>query len=109
MGSYLTDHSLKIDEITREIVIFTPNSKLQTSAKEADFKRKRLLKKKVCAVVFKVQRKFLHSSIKMFINFREMYSKSTHTTEQVDNPPLRYASVISHACVAFVLVASLKR
>ena len=45
----------------------------------------------------------------MFINFREKYPKSTHTTERVDNPPLRYASVISHACIAFVLVASLKR
>ena len=31
---------LKIDEITREIIIFTYNSKLQISAKEADFKDK---------------------------------------------------------------------
>ena len=30
----------------------------------------------------------------------------TATTEQVDNPPLKYVSVISHACIAFVLVAS---
>ena len=49
------------------------------------------------------------SCIKIFLNFREKYPKSTHTTEQVDNPPLRYASVISHACIAFVLVSSLKR
>ena len=51
--------SLKIDETTREIVIFTHNSKSQSSAKEADprkglRKRKRLLEKKVWAVVFKV-------------------------------------------------------
>ena len=32
--------SLKIDQITREIVIFTHDSKWQTSAKEADFKNK---------------------------------------------------------------------
>ena len=32
--------SLKIDEITREIVIFTHNSKSQTSAKEADLENK---------------------------------------------------------------------
>ena len=51
----------------------------------------------------------MHSCITIFINVREKYSNSTHTTEQVDNPPLRYASVISHACIVFVLVASLKR
>ena len=51
----------------------------------------------------------MHSCIKIFINFREKYSNSTHTTEQVDNPPLRYVSVISHARIAFVLVASSKR
>ena len=51
----------------------------------------------------------MHSCIEMFIKLREKYPKSTHTTEQVDNPPPRYASVISHACIAFVLVASLKR
>ena len=51
----------------------------------------------------------MHSCIKNFINFRKKYLKETHTTEQVDNPPLRYVSVISHACIALVLVASLKR
>ena len=51
----------------------------------------------------------MHSCIKIFINFREKYSNSTQTTEQVDNPPLRYASFISHACIAFVVVAALKR
>ena len=51
----------------------------------------------------------MHSCIKVFINFREKYSNSTHTTEQVNNPPPRYVSVISHACIAFVLVASSKR
>ena len=51
----------------------------------------------------------MHSCIKIFINFRENYSNSAHTTEQVNNPPLRYASVILHACIAFVLVASSKR
>ena len=57
----------------------------------------------------KFETKFLHSCIKIFINFREKYSNSTHTKEQVDNLTLRYASVISHACIALVLVASLKR
>ena len=51
----------------------------------------------------------MHSCIKFFINFREKSSNSTHTTEQVNNPPLRYVSVISHACIAFVLVVSSKR
>ena len=51
----------------------------------------------------------MHSCIKIFINFRERYSNPTHTTEHVDNAPLRYASVISHACIALVLVASSKR
>ena len=51
----------------------------------------------------------MHSCIKTFVNFRQKYPKSTHTTEQLENPPLRYASVIPHACIAFVLVASLKR
>ena len=26
-----------------------------------------------------------------------------------DNPPLRYVSVMSHACIAFVVVVSIKR
>ena len=51
----------------------------------------------------------MHSCIKVFINFRVKYSNSTNTTEQVNKPPLRYVSVISHARIAFVLVASSKR
>ena len=36
----------------------------------------------------------MHSCIKIFINFREKYSNSTHTTEQVNNPPLSYVKVL---------------
>ena len=51
----------------------------------------------------------MHSCIKIFINFREKYSNSTDTTKQVNNPTLRYVSVISHARIALVLVVSSKR
>ena len=51
----------------------------------------------------------MHSCIKIFINFRVKYSKSAHTTKQVNNPSLRYVSVTSHSRIAFVLVVSSKR
>ena len=54
------------------------------------------------------KRKYLHSCTKMFINFRKKYLTDNHTTAQVDNPPLRYVSVLSHACIAFVPLVSLK-
>ena len=61
-------------------------------------------------MVFKAfKRIFMHSCIKNLINFRRQYCTETHTTVQVDNPPLRYVSVMSHACIAFVLVVSLER
>ena len=30
-------------------------------------------------------------------------------TEQADNPPLRYATVMTHLCIVFVLFVSLQR
>ena len=42
-------------------------------------------------------------------HFQVKYSNSAHTTEQVNNPSLRYVSVNSHSRLAFVLVVSLKR
>ena len=42
-------------------------------------------------------------------HLRVKYSNSAHTTEQVNNPSLRYVSVTSHSRIAFVLVVSSKR
>ena len=44
-----------------------------------------------------------------FYKLQEKYFKDNHTTEHVDTPPLRYVSVMSNACIAFVLLVSLKR
>ena len=51
----------------------------------------------------------MYSCIKISISFRLKYSNSAHTTEQVNNPSLRYVSVTSHSRIAFVLVVSSKR
>ena len=51
----------------------------------------------------------MHSCINIFINFRLKYSNSAHTTEQINNPSLRYVIVTSHSRIAFVLVVSSKR
>ena len=34
---------------------------------------------------------------------------ANHTVEQADNPPLRYVTLMSHACIVFVSLVSLKR
>ena len=55
------------------------------------------------------KRNFCTVAPKILIYFRKKYGTDTHTTEEVDNPPLRYVSVMSHACIGFVLLVSLKR
>ena len=107
--------SLKIDETTREIVIFTHNLKSQTSANEADAKKRvaqaktAFGKEGMSRSFFKVLKKILHSCIKIFINFRVKFSQSARTTEQFNNPSFRYVCVTSHSRIAFVLVAPSKR
>ena len=54
-------------------------------------------------------KKLLHSCSKNFLKFRKTYLTGNQTTEQADNPPLRYVTVMSHACIVFVLLVSLKR
>ena len=49
-------------------------------------------------------RKFLHSCTKNFITVRNKFLTGNHTTEQADNPPLRYVTVMSDACIVFVLL-----
>ena len=51
----------------------------------------------------------MHSCIKTFVNFRVKHSNSAHTTEQFNNPSLRYVCVTSHSRIAFVLVVPSKR
>ena len=62
----------------------------------------------VCRSFEGFEKKLVYTCIKNFINFRKKNCTDTRTTEQVDNTPLRYASVISHTCIAFVLFVSLK-
>ena len=50
------------------------------------------------------QKKFLHGCITCFIRFRKNHLTANHTTEQADNPPLRYFIVLSHECTVFLLL-----
>ena len=60
-------------------------------------------------MVFKAFKRNFCTVAKKFINFRKKYCTETHTTERVDNPPLKYVSVMSHTCIASVLIVLLKR
>ena len=51
----------------------------------------------------------LHGCIKNFINWMKKQLKDQQTKDQADNPPFRYATVMTHACVVLVLVVSSKR
>ena len=107
--------SSKIDDTTREIVIFTHNLKSRTSAKEADAKKRvaqaktAFGKEGMSRSFYSFKEKFLHSCIKIFINFRVKHSNSAYTTEQFNNPSRRYVCVTSHSRIAFVLVVPSKR
>ena len=41
-----------------------------------------------------------------FINLRKKYVTGNHTTEQADNLPLRYVTVMLHTCIVFVSLVS---
>ena len=53
------------------------------------------------------QKNVLHSCIKSLINIQK--KKSSQTTEQADNPLLRYVTVMRHLCIVFVWFVSLKQ
>ena len=104
-----------MDEKTSETIIFNPKPWVADKRNRSAYpkkvrKRKRLLDKKVRAVLdIALKKKTLHGCTKSFLNFRKKYLTDNHTTEQADNPPLRYVSVMSHTCIAFVLLVSFKR
>ena len=56
-----------------------------------------------------LKKKFLHSCINIFISIRKKNETRSQTTEQADNPPLRYVTVMTHSCIVFVLFVLLKR
>ena len=53
--------------------------------------------------------KSLYSCIKNVIKIRKKNETSSQTIEQVDNPPLRYVTVMTHLRIVFVLFVPLKR
>ena len=62
----------------------------------------------MCRALTERNQKFLHGCIKMFIKHRDKPQKQKQKEEQAKNLPLRYASVMTHVCIVFVVVVSLK-
>ena len=53
-------------------------------------------------------KKMLHSCIKKAIKLSKQRETISHTTEQAESPPLRYAIVMVHSCIVLVLLVSSK-
>ena len=62
----------------------------------------------MCRALTVKNQTFLHGCIKIFIKHRDKPHKHKQKEEQAKNSPLKYASVMTHVCIVFVVVVSLK-
>ena len=63
----------------------------------------------MCRALTERNQKLLHGCIKICIKHRDKPQKHKQKEEQAKNSPLRYASVMKHVLIVFVVVVSLKR
>ena len=60
----------------------------------------------MCRALTERNQRFLHGCIKTFIKHKNEPEKHKQKEEQAENSPLRYASVMTHVCIVFVVVVS---
>ena len=63
----------------------------------------------MCRALTERNQTFLHGCIKMFKKYRDKPQKHIQKEEQAKKSPLRYASVMTHVRIVFVVVVALKR